>query len=79
MRSFRGAGDRSRRNANVKTENNAKNAATTTKDQRQAVTAYREADAIGTAETIHANLKLTNPRAIDKRFECAAKTAGPGG
>jgi hypothetical protein len=31
------------------------------------------------AETIHANLKLTNPRAIDKRFECVAKTAGPGG
>ncbi len=28
------------------------------------------------AEAIQANLKLTNPRAIDKRFECIAEQTG---
>jgi len=29
------------------------------------------------AEVIQANLKLTNPRAVDKRFECIAEQTGP--
>ena len=29
------------------------------------------------AEAIHANLLKTNPRAIDKRFECIAEQTGP--
>ena len=29
------------------------------------------------AEAIHANLLKTNPRAIDKRFECVTEQTGP--
>ncbi len=29
------------------------------------------------AEDIQANLKQTNPRALDKRFECIAEQTGP--
>jgi hypothetical protein len=28
------------------------------------------------AEAIHANLKQTNPRAVEKRFECIAEQTG---
>ena len=36
----------------------------------------RLSDQQARAEAIQANLKLTNPRAIDKRFECIAEQTG---